>query len=89
MDEIAAYRENQEERLKSEIALLYRQARWISFGFNEPKKTPTLSQEFPDLFGEEPTKKSRTKKLEKWEIEKRQMALYAEAFNRNRKGAEI
>ncbi|MEI8200753.1 MAG: hypothetical protein WCG21_11885 [Eubacteriales bacterium] len=86
MDEITADNENKEARSKEAIALAYRQARWFAFSVNEPKKMPTLQQEFPDLFpdqDEEPKKKKvkKGKKTEQWEIDKARMAIYASAHN--------
>lgn len=93
MDEIEANDEVATEKAKADITLLYRQARWITIGVNNPKKFPALKDEFPELFTEDPEeaepekkkKKGKARKMEKWEIEKAQMAIYAEAFNRNRK----
>jgi len=87
MDEIKAYNENQEAQSKAAIALSYRQARWFAFSVNEPKKMPTLQQEFPDLFpdepDEEPKKKKvkKGKKIEQWETDKARMAIFAAAHN--------
>lgn len=88
MDEIKAYNENHEEQSKSQIVLLHKQAQWIAIGVNNPKKFPSLQHEFPDIFTNDPEpeqKKDKKKKTEKWELEKMQMALYAAAFNKNRK----
>jgi len=90
-DEIKSYNENHEEQSKLQIILLYKQAQWFAIGVNNPKKFPSLQKEFPDLFFDDPKPeqkkgKSNQKKPEKWEFEKMQMTLYAEAFNRNRKG---
>jgi len=92
MDEIKAYNENHEEQSKAQIVLLHKQAQWMAIGVNNPKKFPSLHQEFPDIFTniftnnpEPEQKKGKKKKSEKWELEKMQMALYAAAFNKNRK----
>lgn len=64
----------------------------MAIGVNNPKKFPSLQHEFPDIFPDIPAndpepeqKKGKKKKPEKWELEKMQMALYAAAFNKNRK----
>jgi len=86
-DEIKAYSENQEAQSKEAIALAYRQARWFAWAVNDPKKMPTLQQEFPDLYpdkrDDEPKKiaSKRGKKIEQWEIDKARMAIFASAHN--------
>lgn len=81
-DEVEAYEKNKEDQLRFEISIAHRQASWIAVGFNSPKKFPALHDEFPDLFfPDEPEKKKKVKKMEKWEIEKMKMALYAQAHN--------
>ena len=87
MDEIQAYNENEEARCREAIALAHRQAQWFAYAVNDPKKMPTLRQDFPDLFPEKPeegSKKAKTKrgkKIEQLELDKAKMAIFASAHN--------